>query len=166
MGKGHYAMSEHSYIIGVDPGAGGSIVVLQSRTCPFPIEWIRMPTLKVGKATRVDCAALARFLQDFDTGTVYIEAVHAMPGNGSSAMFSFGHACGAVEGVCAALMMPYAMITPQRWKKHAGLIGTDKDASRSAAIQRWPKWADLAKKGAGQAFADAAFIAICGASTP
>lgn len=159
-------MSDHGYIIGIDVGQSGAVVVLQSRTCPYPIEWIRMPTLKNGKATRVDCAALARFLQDFDTGTVYIESVHAFKGQGVSSTFSFGHACGAVEGVCAALMMPYVMITPQRWKKHAGLIGTDKDASRSAAIQRWPKWTDLAKKGAGQAYADAAFIAIAGSSTP
>jgi len=152
------------YIIGVDVGTSGAVVVLQSPQYPFVIDCMRMPTLKAGKATRVDCAALARFLQEFDTGTVYIESVHSMPGQGVSSSFSFGHACGAVEGVCAALMMPYALVTPQRWKKHAGLIGTDKDASRSAAIQRWPKWEALEKKGAGQAYADAAWIAICGAS--
>lgn len=152
------------YIIGVDVGTSGAVVVLRSAQRPFPVNWLRMPTIKAGKATRVDCAALARFLIEYDTGTVYIESVHSMPAQGVTSSFSFGHACGAVEGVCAALMMPYALITPQRWKKHAGLIGTDKDASRSAAIQRWPAWEALALKGAGQAYADAAFIALCGAS--
>lgn len=152
-------MSEHSYLIGVDPGIGGGIVILQSRTCPTPIEWCRMPVLKVGKSSRVDCAALARYLCDYDSGEAFIEQVHAMPLNGSVSSFTFGHAAGAVEGVMAALMIPVTLVTPQSWKKRAGLIGKDKDASRSRAIQMWPRWDALGKKGEGQALADAALIA-------
>lgn len=152
----------NGYIIGIDPGCSGSLVVLRSRTCPEPIDWMRMPTLKVGKSSRVDCAAVARFLADYDTGHAYIEQVHSMPGQGVSSSFTFGHATGAVEGVVSALMMPMTLVTPQRWKKRAGLIGTDKDAARSQAIRRWPKWAALEKKIAGQAFADAALIALHG----
>jgi crossover junction endodeoxyribonuclease RuvC len=55
------------------------------------------------------------------------------------------------------------MVTPQKWKKAAGLIGTDKDAARTRAIQLWPNWRDLDKKGKGQALADAALIARYGA---
>ncbi len=150
------------YIIGIDPGCSGALVVLQSRECPEPIEWMRMPTLKVGKSTRVDCAAVARFLVDFDAGQAYIEQVHSMPGQGAASCFTFGHAAGAVEGVVSALMIPVTLVTPQRWKKRAGLIGTDKDASRSQAIRRWPRWVALEKKGEGQALADAAFIALYG----
>lgn len=152
----------NGYIIGIDPGCSGAIVVLQSRNHPQPIEWMRMPTLKVGKSSRVDCAAVARFLSDYDTGTAYIEQVHAMRGQGTTSCFTFGHAAGAVEGVVSALMIPLTLVTPQRWKKRAGLIGTDKDASRSQAIRRWPRWDALAKKGEGQALADAAFIALYG----
>lgn len=152
-----------NYIIGIDPGCSGAIVVLQSRACPEPIEWMRMPTLKVGKSSRVDCAAVARFLWDFNVADMaYIEQVHAMPGQGVSSSFTFGHAAGAVEGVASALMIPVTLVTPQRWKKRAGLIGTDKDSSRSQAIRRWPRWVALAKKGEGQALADAAFIALYG----
>jgi hypothetical protein len=50
-------------------------------------------------------------------------------------------------------------VTPQAWKKSQGLIGTDKDAARSRAIQLWPTWKELHKKGKGQALADAALIA-------
>lgn len=153
-----------SYLIGIDPGCSGAVVILQSRRCPYPIEWMRMPTLKVGKSTRVDCAALARYLADFDTGEAYLEQVHAMPGNGACAMFTFGHATGAVEGVLAALAIPYTLVTPQRWKKGAGLIGADKDAARSRAIHLWPRWGALGKKGEGQALADAALIAKFGDS--
>lgn len=155
-------MSATSYLIGIDPGVSGAIVILQSRTCPTPIEWCRMPVLKVGKSSRVDCAALARYLQDYDSGEAFIEQVHAMPGQGSTSMFTFGHAAGAVEGVIAALMISCTLVPPQRWKKAAGLIGADKDASRSRAIRMWPRWDVLGKKGEGQALADAALIARFG----
>lgn len=154
------------YLIGIDPGIGGALVVLQSAASPDPIEWLRMPTVKVGKSSRVDCAAVARFLADFDCGAAYIERVHSMPGQGVSSSFTFGHAAGAVEGVVAAMMIPMTLVTPQQWKRRAGLIGTDKDAARSRAIQLWPRWDALGKKGAGQALADAALIARHGSETP
>jgi crossover junction endodeoxyribonuclease RuvC len=149
-------------IIGIDPGISGAIVVLQSRSVPYPIEWMRMPTLKVGKSSRVDCAALRSFLANYDVGHAYVESVHAMPGQGVASMFTFGHACGAVDGLLAALHIPMTLVTPQAWKKYAGLIGKDKDAARSRAVQMWPGWDALRKKGEGQAFADAALIARFG----
>lgn len=155
-------MTNGGYLIGIDPGISGAVVVLQSRACPVPIEWMRMPSLKVGKSSRVDCAALARFLADYDAGEAYIEQVHAMPGQGSVSMFTFGHAAGAVEGMLAAMMIPVTLVTPQAWKKRAGLIGTDKDAARSRAIRAWPAWGALGTKGEGQALADAALIARFG----
>lgn len=158
-------MSGNVYLIGVDPGVSGAVCILQSRNHPVPVEWFRMPTVNVGKSTRVDSAALARTLQDFDVGQAYIERVGAMPGQGVSSMFTFGHAAGLVEGVIATLCIPYTLVEPQTWKRRAGLIGKDKDAARSRAIQLWPRWNALGKKGEGQAFADAALIARFGAAT-
>jgi crossover junction endodeoxyribonuclease RuvC len=54
------------------------------------------------------------------------------------------------------------MVTPQKWKKAAGLIGTDKEAARARAIQLWPEWRALDTKGKGQALADAALISRYG----
>jgi crossover junction endodeoxyribonuclease RuvC len=50
-------------------------------------------------------------------------------------MFTFGHAAGVAEGILQGLNIPYTLVTPQAWKKSAGLIGSDKDAARSRAIQ-------------------------------
>ena len=69
---------------------------------------------------------------------------------GVSSTFTFGHAAGAVEGLCAAMRIPVTLVTPQAWKKRAGLIGKDKDAARSRAVQLWPRWAALGKKGEGR----------------
>jgi crossover junction endodeoxyribonuclease RuvC len=77
-------------------------------------------------------------------------------------MFSFGHSCGVIAGVLGAFEIPVTYVTPQAWKKRAGLSGTDKDAARSLAIQMWPAWRELDKRGQGQALADAALIARYG----
>jgi crossover junction endodeoxyribonuclease RuvC len=150
----------HEYLIGIDPGISGAVVILGAGMAP--IEWTRMPSLKVGKSSRVDCAALARFLHDYGNAIAYVEQVHSMPTQGVASVFTFGHAAGAVEGVLAALMIPVTLVPPQTWKRRAGLIGKDKDAARSRAIQLWPRWNALGKKGEGQALADAALIARYG----
>lgn len=147
-------------IIGIDPGASGALVMLEN---DVPIEWAIMPTYKVGSATRVNAAEVAFFMdRGIEIEHVYIEQVGAMPGQGVASMFNFGHSCGTIMGVIGALGYAHTMVTPQRWKKAAGLMGTDKDAARSRAIQLWPSWSDLSKKGIGQALADAALIARYG----
>lgn len=148
-------------IIGVDPGCSGAIVVLSHDL--KPIEWTRTPTMTIGKNTRVNAAELAAFLRPFaDNSVVYMEQVSAMTGQGVTSMFNFGHATGTAMGVLAALGMQITLVTPQSWKKNAGLLGTEKDAARSRAIMLWPDWRDLDKKGQGQAFADAALIGMYG----
>jgi crossover junction endodeoxyribonuclease RuvC len=122
-----------------------------------------MPTFKVASRSRVNGAALASFLNCYRHGThAYLEAVHAMPGQGVTSMFTFGHAAGVAEGLLQGLGIPYTLVTPQQWKKRAGLIGADKDAARSRAIQLWPSWRELDAKIKGQALADAALIARFG----
>ena len=148
------------YRIGIDPGCSGAIVVMDRRW--NLIEWDLMPVIKVGKASRVNAAALAEMLRDFDDGEAYVEQVGAMPGQGVSSMFSFGHAAGVVAGVLGAMLIPVTLVTPQAWKKRSALIGKDKDAARTRAIQLWPAWRDLDFKGKGQALADAALIARFG----
>ena len=149
--------------VGIDPGISGAVVVLED---DHPIEWFRMPTMMVGKANRVNAFDLATelswILMDEKEVTVYIENVGAMPGQGVTSMFSFGHSAGTVWGVAGALGHPVKFIAPGVWKKRAGLTGMDKDAARSAAILRWPSWKELALKGKGQAYADAALLAVYG----
>jgi crossover junction endodeoxyribonuclease RuvC len=146
-------------IVGIDPGASGALVIMENNQ---PIEWMRMPTMKIGSTTRVNAAAIASLLQNYQITKAYVENVHSMPKQGVASSFNFGHSCGVVEGVVAACGIPIHMVTPQTWKKRAGLIGQDKDAARSAAIRLWPQWHALHKKLEGQAMADAALIAIYG----
>ena len=149
--------------IGIDPGLSGAIVLLEGGS---PTEWHRMPTMKTGSANRVNASALAAIIRPYmyldEKVHAYVELVSSMPGQGVASMFSFGHSAGVLQGVLGALEIPVTMVTPGLWKKRAGLSGQDKDASRTLAIQMWPSWRELDKKGAGQAYADAAFIALYG----
>ena len=121
-----------------------------------------MPTIKVGTNTRVNGAAIASFLAKYPKVPVFLELVGAMPGQGTAAMFTFGHAAGLVQGVVVGAGNPLTLVTPQKWKKAAGLRGTEKDGARSKAALLWPHWRDLDAKGKGQALADAALIARYG----
>lgn len=145
--------------IGIDPGCSGAIVVLED---DIPVDGMLMPTLKVGTNTRVNGAAVADLLAKHRGAPVFLEQVGAMPGQGGASMFTFGHAAGLVQGVVVGAGNPLTLVTPQKWKKAAGLIGTEKDASRSHAILLWPHWRDLDTKIKGQALADAALIARFG----
>lgn len=156
-------MHTRATIIGIDPGLSGAIVLMRNGD---PYEWLLMPTMKHGASNRVNGAAVRSALgstTEHISLLAVVEDVHAMPGQGVSSMYNFGHACGVVLGVLAAMEIPVKMVTPQLWKKRAGLIGKDKDAARTKAIQTWPGWVDLNTKAKGQAFADAALIARFGA---
>lgn len=158
-------------IIGIDPGCSGAIVALDTDNGSF--KYLLMPTIEIGKSTRVSGSEVAHFLRECISNTVhaynnchvFLERVGAMPGQGVTSMFTFGHAAGVVDGVCSALSLPITLVTPQAWKKHCGLIGTDKDASRSRCVQLYPDVADLHKKGKGQAISDALLIARYGSAT-
>lgn len=148
-------------ILAIDPGASGACVALDDdgsilAHCP-------MPTYKVGKTTHVNAAALAGWIHRHrDARTVFVERVGAMPGQGLSSTFTFGHAAGVVEGVVAALGLPLTLVTPQTWKRTHGLIGQDKDAARARAAQLYPGERTFDRVGKGQALADAVFIGLYG----
>ena len=123
-----------------------------------PVSWINMPLIKVGTNTRVNGAQLASFLAPYKGAPVFLELVHIMPKQGASSAFTFGHSAGVVQGLVQGLGHPLTMVTPQKWKKAAGLIGTEKDRARSTAILLWPHWRELDAKVKGGALADAALI--------
>ena len=149
-------------VVGIDPGASGSVVAYHVPSDEFC--HILMPVMEVGKANRVNGSAVAAFLRQFQVTAVFLEKVGSMPKQGVVSTFNFGHSVGTVDGVCSALGLPITLVTPQAWKKYAGLIGTEKDASRSRCVQLYPSVADLHKKGKGQAIADALLIAKYGAA--
>lgn len=147
-------------ILGIDPGCSGALVLVTEQG--GYIDRLAMPTIKVGTKSRVNGAAVAAWVRQYGITHAYLEQVGAMPGQGTASMFTFGHAAGVAEGILQGLNIPYTLVTPQAWKKSAGLIGSDKDAARSRAIQLYPELRALDAKAKGQAIADALLIARFG----
>lgn len=149
--------------IGVDPGLDGAIAWLNDG-CVF-IQVIDMPTMaNTGNRRQVNAAELTRIIQNGGNNekplTVYLERASSMPGQGVSSMFSFGMSFGIVLGVIAALEYPVELVTPQKWKKRAGLTGKDKDYARTLAQLFYPEAELGRKKDIGRA--DAILIARFG----
>ena len=151
-------------ILGFDPGQTGAVAAFDGERIEAVIDMPTMTRLH-GKGNQVDPYTLATALIDLCAGreaTAVLEAVSAMPGQGVTSTFHFGESVGVVLGVLGALQIPVRMVTPAKWKKAAGLLGRDKDAARTLAIQRHPKVADqlTRKKDVGRA--DAVCIARFG----
>ena len=146
--------------LGIDPGANGALVFLAANGDVLAIEDTPSITVKVGKTnrTRVASAALASLIRERMPVHAFVENVGAMPSQGAASMFAFGKAAGIVEGALAGLRIPVTFITPQAWKKAAG-IGADKGHARRRAMELFPGWADLFLRAKDDGRAEAALIA-------
>ena len=134
-----------TYRLGIDPGLSGAIALLRDDLSLVAVFDMPVMTLRKGK-NQVNAAALANIIKRPGyTMTAYLEAVSAMPGQGVSSMFSFGTSYGIVQGVLAALGIPVVLVTPQSWKKWAGLVGKEKDYARTLAQRLYPA-AELSRK--------------------
>lgn len=151
------------YRIGVDPGLSGCVVVMDGEQY---VDHLQMPVIKTGKSGRVDARAVVEWLADTgakpDQSEVFIELVGAMPGDAGSTMFVFGRGVGAIEAVFMGLGYPVELVAPASWKRRAGILKAEKDASRSACVMKFPTVKDLRLKAKGQALGDAILIALHG----
>jgi len=148
-------------IVGIDVGVDGAIAALDDKLNYLSC-W-DMPTMALSATKRqVNPAAVARIFQTngIKSAIVYVERVGAFPGQGVTSMFNFGVSCGIVQGVLAALGIPMVLITPQTWKKRAGLSKKPKDMARTLAQQLYPRAELGRKKDIGRA--DALLIARFG----
>ena len=90
---------------------------------------------------------------------VIIEQVSAMPGQGVTSMFNFGQSYGILKGICSAMQLPMYFVRPAKWKKYFNLINSEKDASRTKAIEIFPYFSENLSKKKDPNKADAILIA-------
>lgn len=159
-----------SFIIGIDPGAAGAVAVVDARTGAL-VQVFDMPAvaLEVGGKSkrRVAPYLLADELRLFNVdGTrAVVEQVSAMPGQGVSSMFAFGHAFGLALGVLAGMGIPVDTVTPAKWKRDLK-VNAGKDGSRALASTLWPAQAGEFKRVKDDGRAEAALIALWGLKEP
>ena len=150
-------------IIGIDPGISGSICFFEDGKI---LEVIEMPIMIEGKKNKkqVNGAQIynefSKRINDKDNETrVVIEQVSAMPGQGVTSMFNFGQSFGILKGICSAMQLPMFFVRPAKWKKYFNLINSQKDASRTRAIEIFPYFSTQLSKKKDSNKADAILIA-------
>ena len=152
------------YIIGIDPGISGAICFFRDGKI---IDLIEMPSMSEGKKNKKQVNGNQLFNEikvrlsdvNIDDVSVVVEHVTAMPGQGVTSMFNFGQSFGVIKGICSAMQLPINFVRPTKWKKYFNLINTSKDASRSRAIELFPKISDQLKRKKDSNKADAILIA-------
>lgn len=151
-----------SLTFGVDPGQSGAIAVFADGEPTDAFDMPCVPRAAGGDMVAADqLAVFIRGAMSCHPGADVqgcVEKVSAIRGNGVTGMFRFGQADGIARGVFGALRIPLTEVTPQKWKGHFGLIGTDKDAARELAIAKWPGMAHLLKRKRDCGRADALLI--------
>ena len=149
-------------IIGIDPGLSGAIAVLENKKV---LKIFDIPVMSEGKKNKrqLNSALLVSLLKENvennEEVAIVVEQVNAMPGQGVTSMFNFGQTFGAIKGICAALRFPIFFVRPSKWKKHFELINSSKDASRTKAIEMYPKLSDQLSKTKDVNKSDAILIA-------
>tara|TARA_B100001996_G_C18581683_1_gene562491 strand:+ start:153 stop:647 length:495 start_codon:yes stop_codon:yes gene_type:complete len=151
-------------IIAIDPGISGSLCFFDDGKI---IDLIEMPSMAEGKKNKRQVNGsqvyneISSRIKNYAKKDikVVIEQVSAMPGQGVTSMFNFGQSFGVLKGICSAMQLSMYFVRPAKWKKYFSLINSEKDASRTKAIEIFPYISkELAKKKDGNK-ADAILIA-------
>ncbi len=152
------------YIIGIDPGISGAVCFFEDGKI---IDIIDMPSMAEGKKNKKQVNGNQLFNEiklrltknSNEEICVVVEHVTAMPGQGVTSMFNFGQSFGVIKGICSAMQLPIHFVRPAKWKKYFNLINTSKDASRTRAIEIFPKISEKLKRKKDCNKADAILIA-------
>jgi|TARA_B100001996_G_scaffold380329_1_gene367580 crossover junction endodeoxyribonuclease RuvC len=130
-------------IIGIDPGISGSLCFFKDGKI---LDLVEMPNMPEGKKNKrqVNGAQIYNEISSRIEGLnreeikIVIEQVSAMPGQGVTSMFNFGQSFGVIKGICSAMQLSMYFVRPAKWKKYFNLINSQKDASRTKAIEIFP----------------------------
>jgi len=141
-------------LVGIDPGLHGGFGVLDLEGGGGVIRVELVPTpivarIRVGARkprNEYDPArmreVLARVIDGRDPGIrhveVVLEAQGARPGQGVASSYKTGVGFGLWLGLVVGMRVAYRIVQPLAWKRHAGLVGQDKRASRLRAQERFP----------------------------
>ena len=151
-------------IIGIDPGISGSICFLDNGKI---LDVIEMPIMTDGKKNKKQVNGsqvyneISKRIKQFEKNQIraVIEQVSAMPGQGVTSMFNFGQSFGILKGICTAMQLPMYFVRPTKWKKYFNLLNSEKDASRTRAIEIFPYFSSQLSRKKDSNKADAILIA-------
>ena len=150
-------------IIGIDPGITGAICFFEDGELKDVID---MPTMASGNKNKKQINGSQIFneislrVKNYKSEdiNVVVEQVSAMPGQGVTSMFNFGQSFGILKGICSSMQLPMYFVRPAKWKKYFNLLNSQKDASRTKAIEIFPYFSHQLSKKKDSNKADAILI--------
>lgn len=154
-------------LMGIDPGLNGAIAVVDmDRRCL--VDMIDLPTFrqesearKQGFLSYLDVHKVSSLIDMYAplVSLCALEEPGAMPNQGLSSTFRFGHVCGQLHGVLAGHYMPVVPVKPGVWKS-ALALSSNKDDSRLRASMEFPEAKGLWEKKMHNDRAEAALLCI------
>lgn len=137
-------------LLGIDPGFGGAIVVYDCDrrdlvdVIDLPLYQTTTRARKSGLLNHLDIHKVSSLIDQYapHTALCALEEPGAMPNQGLSSTFRFGHVCGAIHGVMAGHYIPVVPIKPGVWKSALNL-SEDKDRSRDLASEYFANGSQL-----------------------
>ena len=156
-----------SYLIGIDPGVRGAIVVTTADASQI-LAVRDMPKVEVRGKLHVSPSSLVASLDEMYSDAlmvassltkpiVIVEHVQGVQQSGATSAFNFGRGFGVIEGVVAGLGLACELVRPQVWTK-ALRVSRDKGSHREAAMRLWPDHADKFARVKDDGRADAALL--------
>ena len=147
-------------VVSFDPGREASWARFDTAR-PWTVEIGICTMLGSGRLLRPCPMHVAEIIADADQCVV--EEVGARPGQGVSAMFSFGLCVGTILGAVSAHFKPLVLVTPPEWKSASRLGGLSdadaKEASRAYARELWPEHEKELRVKKNHGMAEAALMA-------
>lgn len=154
-------------LMGIDPGFSGAIAVVDIDRrrlvdlIDLPLFQTETKARKSGHFNHLDVHKVSSLIDLYApmTALAVLEEPGAMPKQGLSSTFRFGHVCGALHGVLAGHYVPVQPVKPGVWKSALGL-SEDKDASRRLATREFPDFEWLWARKKDNDRAEAALLCI------
>lgn len=142
--------NKESFVLGIDPGANGFMVVLSLETRAV-IDSYALQYLPDGQLDAVACYLWLSGLTKKHNASIVrcrLESVHAIFGASAKATFQFGRCVGALETFLSLSNIPFKPVQPKAWQKvlwegirpivKGGKVDT-KATSLSAASKLFPQ---------------------------
>ena len=143
-------------VLGVDPGAGGALALLDAKA--DILEIADMPVVTVDGKRRVQSAAVAEIIRTWRPSIAIVERAISISQQSAAGSLQFGYAAGILEGAIAMAGISMAMVYPVTWKKAMGVTG-DKGGCRITASRMWPNRCQLFSRARDDGRAEACLIA-------
>ena len=141
-------MSESDIVLGVDPGLGGGLAWVTR--AGHLIAAIDMPVFSIiinAKTRRkISATGLVEAMQRRPVAFIIVETVVSMPRKGpdgkvisagATSAATAARGAGMLEGIAAALEIPFMEVMPHIWKRRAE-VPRDKGGARLMAQRLWP----------------------------